>query len=322
MNNLFNFFGEAQREINTDDYKQNTGGEVLNHLWNNAFRYKYHQSFSPERRANQLVREYSGILTKELAEIETAALKYSKTSEEIDAIKTRYQQKFEKLLTAYWNSESNCISAMITGPSNFPVRQQEKRRGWAENKYTEFVEWRNRAKQAIIKSFKPKATVETELQRYQKELAQLESKHEQMKEGNKRIKEAHKTGEDLTAYLIENFGVAPHMVEWTMKFGFYLTNSNANIKRVRERIAIMEKKQENIEKGEANEIEFEGGRLVFNHEADRIQIFFNARPSREELNAWKEKGLNSFNWSPSQNAWQRKITANAIYATKKMLKLS
>ena len=30
------------------------------------------------------------------------------------------------------------------------------------------------------------------------------------------------------------------------------------------------------------------------------------------------KGLTSFNWSPSNNAWQRKITTNAIWATEKM----
>jgi hypothetical protein len=64
---------------------------------------------------------------------------------------------------------------------------------------------------------------------------------------------------------------------------------------------------------------FEGGEVVMNYEVDRIQIFFTDRPSKDELNAWKEKGLNTFNWSPSNNCWQRKITPNAIWFTKRML---
>lgn len=92
------------------------------------------------------------------------------------------------------------------------------------------------------------------------------------------------------------------------------------MKRVEQRIKELEQKETQRQSEPEKELSFTGGTVVFNYEIDRIQIIFDNRPSQSELDDWKNKGLNSFNWSPSNKAWQRKITPNAIWATKQMLK--
>jgi hypothetical protein len=316
--NLFDIFGN--REFSADDFKQNTEGLILNHLWNAAFRSKYHQSFSPEKRANQLIRDYSALLTEDIGQIKA----FAKTQEDIsriDEVITRYKQKFEQLLTAYWNSESNCVSSMISGPSNFPVRQQEKRRQWAENKYSEFNEFRDRAKKAIKKSFNPKPTTSLQLDTYIKELAQLERSQELMKEANKIIK----SGKNIEAKLIER-GFSQYELhklttpDFMGRIGyptFKLSNNLANIKRVKERIAIMQQKEQ-ASNGGNKEYNFEGGKVVVNYEADRIQILYDAIPSQEIRTMLKS---NAFNYSHTNKAWQRQITNNSKYAVQKVLNI-
>lgn len=321
MQNVLNFLAEvtpatAPQERQDPD-RQNTEGLLLNHLWETAYRSKYWQSFSPGRRANQLVRDYSQVLTEDLATLAAAAQKFNQSAEVIEAVKARYSAKFERLLRAWWNSESNCASSAITGPAKFPVRRQEKLRGWAENKYSEFAEWCTRAKAAIIKSFKPKATVETELQRYEKELADMKTLQERMKTANvilRKAKGADCTKELTEAGFSENIARKIQTKDHVGRVGFpsySLTNNLANIKRVEERLAIMQKKQSNIEKGETPEIEFEGGTLVINHEADRIQILFPGKPAADVIATLKSNG---FKWAPSQSAWQRQLTPNAKWA--------
>ena len=57
--------------------------------------------------------------------------------------------------------------------------------------------------------------------------------------------------------------------------------------------------------------EFEGGKVEANKQLNRLQIFFDDKPSadiRAELKA------NGFHWSPKEGAWQRQLNDNAIHA--------
>src|SRR5690606_11764278 len=64
------------------------------------------------------------------------------------------------------------------------------------------------------------------------------------------------------------------------------------------------------------EIRFDGGRIVENAEADRLQIFFDSVPSQEIRNQLKARG---FRWSPREGAWQRQLTDNARIAASSIL---
>jgi hypothetical protein len=277
---------------------------ILAHLQGQAIRAHYWTSFDPEKRGQQLIKDYNEQLTEDIKELETAGI----DPETIDSYKKRY----ESLFTSWLSAKSRTFSAMITGPAKFPTRRHEKANRSEENHYTVFQEWRQRAKRAIIRKAQPVKTYTSELERYREELAAMQRNHELMKEGNKRIKAANKSGENLTQYLTDTFKIAPHMIEHTMRWGFGLTNNNANMKRVEDMIKTLEKKEAMKAENPITRYSFDGGEFVVNYEVDRIQIFFDPRPTKEELTAWKAKGLNSYNWSPTATAWQRKITANSL----------
>lgn len=50
--------------------------------------------------------------------------------------------------------------------------------------------------------------------------------------------------------------------------------------------------------------------------ADRIQIKHDTKPNQDVITLMKKNG---FKWSPFNKAWQRQITANAIYTTKHLI---
>ena len=289
--------------------KPETG--LLDNFKRQAYLAHYWTSFSPDKRGEQLIKDYNRQLDEDIKELKAEGIE----NEVIESYIERYKRLFESWLSA----KSRCASSMITGPANFNVRKHEKANRSEENHYKIWQEWRQRAKKAIVRKSKPAATYTSELERYRAELAGMQRNHELMKEGNKRISKAKKTGEDLTQYLTETFGIAPHMIEWTMKFGFGLQNNNANMKRVEDMIKTLEQKEAMKQENPITKYTFEGGHLLVNYEADRLQIFFDSRPSHTELQEWKQKGLNSYNWSPSAQAWQRKITPNALWHVKRML---
>jgi hypothetical protein len=57
--------------------------------------------------------------------------------------------------------------------------------------------------------------------------------------------------------------------------------------------------------------EFDGGYAEANKELDRLQLFFDEKPSEQQRAVLKAGG---FKWSPSQDAWHRQLTDNAIYS--------
>lgn len=283
---------------------------LLDHLKDKAVRAHNWTSFSPEKRGEQMVKDYGEELAEDIAELLAGGASEENAND--------YKSRYERYFNSYLSAKSGTFSAMITGPAKFNTRRHEKADRSEQRHYEIFREWRIRAKKAIIRKAQPVKTYASELERYRAELAGMQRNHELMKEGNKRIKAAKKSGEDISQLLINNFGVAPHMVDWAMKFGFGLANNNANMKRVEEMIKTLEQKDALKEQNPITRYSFDGGEFVVNYEVDRIQIFFDTRPTREELAAWKAKGLNSYNWSPTANAWQRKITPNAFGHIKRM----
>ena len=88
---------------------------------------------------------------------------------------------------------------------------------------------------------------------------------------------------------------------------YSLKNNNAEIRRLDKRIAEVTRFKE----VGFNGWEFDGGRAEVNTELNRLQLFFDEKPSDGHRHQLKSNG---FKWAPSQNAWQRQLTDNAIYA--------
>jgi hypothetical protein len=88
---------------------------------------------------------------------------------------------------------------------------------------------------------------------------------------------------------------------------YSLTNNNAEIKRLEVRIAEITRNRVVGFEG----WEFDGGTAEANTGLDRLQLFFDGKPDEHQRAVLKANG---FKWAPTQEAWQRQLTDNAIYA--------
>ena len=92
---------------------------------------------------------------------------------------------------------------------------------------------------------------------------------------------------------------------------YELSNNNAEIRRLKQRIEQLSASQELGYVG----WEFEGGEAVANTGNNCLQLLFDEKPSEEQRTVLKRNG---FHWSPSEQAWQRQLTDNAIYAASRL----
>ena len=88
---------------------------------------------------------------------------------------------------------------------------------------------------------------------------------------------------------------------------YALTNNGAEIRRIKSRIKELTYQAEVGFCG----WEFEGGHAVANQEANRLQLFFEEKPSAEQRAELKHQG---FRWAPNAEAWQRQLNQQAISA--------
>lgn len=86
---------------------------------------------------------------------------------------------------------------------------------------------------------------------------------------------------------------------------YLLSNNNANIRRVRQRI------EELSSRSEFAGWTFPGGEAKINEAENRLQLIFEEKP---DANQRQELKSNGFKWAPSQGAWQRQLNQNAIRA--------
>jgi hypothetical protein len=290
---------------------------ILGHLNELATRAHYGTSFSPEKRGRQYVTDYSAELESDLQQIRDAAATHGKES---DDVCQRYKERYEKHFTTWLHAKTNCISSMITGPSNFPVRRAEKYNNREHNHHSFFRQWRERALAAIIKGFRPKETPLTELERATQDLQQCEANHERMKKANALIRK-EKDPEALKAGL-RNIGFTDKIIQELLspRFGrgqgyegWALANNNANIRRLRDRVTMLQSKAEKHAAGEKNEVAFMDVKILENFEADRLQLFFPGKPEPQIITTLKKSG---WKWSPSNKCWQRKLTNEARFNVK------
>ena len=122
-------------------------------------------------------------------------------------------------------------------------------------------------------------------------LEYLKEKHNSYKEFNKKARQSGT--EQLPPYVLQN--------------------SNQNIKSVEDRLRTLEK----INKVESGGYYFDNGEVRFDKEDMRVKIFFDTIPNEEVRQELKS---HAFKWSPKNKAWQRKLTPDAIYMTKRMFK--
>lgn len=283
-------------------------------------------SFSPEKRGVQTVEEYQGMLAADYVQLKAMFEKAGKP-ELFEEEFARYRLGFKSKFNSWLGAKSRCISSMIAGPSKFPTRRAEKANRSEDNRYSELKEFQQRAKKAMEKLVYPygdgtviRANDPEAVQKLQEKADQMKALQESMKAANKVVKNKKLTDEEKVAKLGEmgwTGGMAREILkpDFCGRIGFadyQLSNNLANIKRVEQRIADLQR----AETAPAMEVKTENGIEVFEDEG-RVQIKFPGKPD-EKVRAMLRGA--AFKWSPTRMTWVRQATGNARYAAEQLVK--
>lgn len=221
--------------------------------------------------------------------------------EKIDRLLDLYARKLAENMNAGFSIDARCPSILISGGSNFPVRKKEKQNA-ARDRNME--EWRRI--QGLLDKIKSVGTggISSDdpqaLTKLEAKLAKLEKHQELMKAANAAIRMKDKEKGDKR---LAELGYTPEEIaelrapDFAGRIGYpayALQNNNANIRRIRERVEELKKRQtEPAPEG----WEFDGGRVVVNTNENRLQIIFDGKPDADLRAELKSEG---FRWAPSQ----------------------
>lgn len=238
--------------------------------------------------------------------------------EKIDRLLEIYCRKLAENMSASYSIEARCPSILISGGGNFPVRKKEKQNAARDRNLEEWnyiqglLDKIRSVGTGGISSDDPQA-----VEKLEAKLATLEKHQEMMKAANAaiRMKDPAKGDAKLAelGYTPEDIAKlrAPDFCGRIGYPAYELQNNNANIRRIRGRIAELKKRTENTPEG----WEFDGGRVVVNTAENRLQIIFDGKPDADIRTELKGEG---FRWAPSQGAWQRQLTDNAMRAARRL----
>lgn len=281
---------------------------------------------------NSATNGYEGYINKFESAVNELLEKHGKTAttEQIELIEyyaDRYSQKLAEAIDRKNRIGSMCPSVMVAGASNFPVRKKEKQNAAEERFWQECGDLFSPTANYYYRRIETMLTNKTiysndalAIEKLENKLKDLEETHAKMKAHNTYYRK-HKTMkgfEELTDQEAEKLDKEILRSIYGQPFEpWELSNSNANIKRVKERIKELKKLKEQAQTpSESKYPAVDGIEVVENAEAMRIQLIFDGIPDAETRELLKSNG---FRWSPSFGAWQRQLTSNGIYATKETL---
>ena len=238
--------------------------------------------------------------------------------EKIDRLLEIYCRKLAENMNASYSIEARCPSILISGGGNFPVRKKEKQNAARDRNLEEWnyiqglLDKIRGVGTGGISSDDPQA-----VEKLEAKLAALEKHQEMMKAANAAIRMKDPAKGDAK---LAELGYTPEDIaklrepDFCGRIGYpayELQNNNANIRRIRGRIAELKKRTENTPEG----WEFDGGRVVVNTAENRLQVIFDGKPDADVRTELKGEG---FRWAPSQGAWQRQLTDNAMRAARRL----
>lgn len=238
--------------------------------------------------------------------------------EKIDRLLETYCRKLAENMNASYSIEARCPSILISGGGNFPVRKKEKQNAARDRNLEEWnyiqglLDKIRSVGTGGISSDDPQA-----VEKLEAKLAALEKHQEMMKAANAAIRMKDPAKGDAK---LAELGYTPEDIaklrepDFCGRIGYpayALQNNNANIRRIRGRIAELKKRTESTPEG----WEFDGGRVVVNTTENRLQVIFDGKPDADIRTELKGEG---FRWAPSQGAWQRQLTDNAMRAARRL----
>lgn len=293
-------------------------------------------SFNPEERGKQEVEGWCQTMAQHYTNLRKAHAPTPEKVAILDAAWERFRAGYRTRYLQWLRSRAGIVSTMIAGPANFPVRRMEKRNQAAHRRLEDLTTFKERAVRAIVSElhpeWKPIAKSDSDaLERLQAELRELERTQEMMKAANAIIRKHHKDRDECVRQLVilglseESAREITTPNSWKgIGFPSYrLTNNSANIRRVKGRIAEVEKLHEFQRQVEQRE----GGGMLKGPLADvelapgenRIRLHFPAKPDRDTIQELKSNG---FRWAPSLGAWSAYFKRSTLAKAKELAGLT
>ena len=263
-------------------------------------------SMDPERMGHHICIECSEELNEFLAQI----------PEELQAeYEAKYLNKWREWLAAL----SRCYSVLVTGPARFNSRRHEKMNDYERAARKRLQDWSEKVVKRINRQ--QRLTGWQEVERLQSKLDTLTELHEKMKAANKIVRSKKMSEEEQIDGLVAlglNEKQAVEILKPTERWqsvGFPTYQLQNNLAKIKDTQAAIERHKAMAE-AEDKEIAFNGGRVVVCNSEERMRFYFDEIPSVEVRNLMKR---NAFKWSPKNGAWQRQLTANCKFDTKRIL---
>lgn len=292
--------------------------------------YNAHRNTShvPDERAKQRQAEY----VQELEHIEAAMLPLATT----EAQRTLLAQELERYRLSYLthmhavlDAQSRTASAMITGPANFPTRQNARRLATAQRRVEEFLAWRDKARAAIRRALEAARTPEAQHNAawadLRIDLALSLTTIAAVDAGNRRwnrsafvnsiagkVERLARAGElplvEQALALVTEYNEIHAKPAITSRHVFW---AYADVARAAQAATVAAASQD-----VQVLVVFVGAQLIDNSAADRTQLVFDERPVQAVVDALKSSG---WNYSRTNGAWQRQRTEAARYAGRQIL---
>lgn len=244
--------------------------------------------------------------------------------EKLDALLDRYARRLAEYYNAYYRNEASCPSILVSGGSNFPVNKKNRQNARRESLWQEYNEING-----ILDKIKSVGTGAVDLadphahEMLTEQLQKLQHTLDTGKAMNAHFRK-HKTmqgfpelSDEAARKMDESITAAPAFAQKPFP-DYELTSLRGKIKRTQARLDELTARAAKQEDDPAESTKFDGGEIVRNLEADRLQILFDEKPDEELRTALKQNG---FRWSPKYGAWQRQLTQNAEYAARRVLAL-
>ena len=287
-------------------------------------------SFDPERRAENDKKMF-GTSMLNLYNSSAEEAKENNRLEEYNQAFERYYAVILKKNKEVISARTGTFSTAVTGGAGIKSSQIRKNEAKQKREYEinkELIDYIEKAEKKLNEVARNpdrfysdqaiKRTDKNAIEKLNQKLEQLEAEKDFIKRSEKACKEFQKK-KDFSVF--EKYNIpqkeAKEYVSQIERHGIPLIRGNASInaeiRRVKERIASLEKSKAS----EDENFDIENGRILVNKEAQRVQIFFDNIPDANTREALKKR---SFKWAPSVKAWQRTLTGNAIDAVRYLIK--
>lgn len=283
-------------------------------------------SWTPERRAEQHIRDFESTLRDVRDQLQKAAEtpeQRALAEAEFQSFKDGFTRRFGDWLAA----RGRVVSSAIAGPSKFPVERNQKRLDVEQRRMQEMQDFREKAVRAALAKIRDARTDEQvaddEFARLKKAVASTIGALKSIKAGESGDPALFRSS--LAGKLRRSWGNGN--VE-AVKKALDLVNrlqAEHKVTVFSPRNSIWDLRHERAPEPATAEPGAEGEQVVLergdvqvirNFDEDRVQIVFPGKPAEAIRADLRAEG---WNWSPSNGAWQRKLTENAVYSARRIV---